>query len=271
MDDTLTDDHCRLCGAETSTVFSKIIMHSHDVRYLECRSCGSLQTVTPYWLDEAYKDARRFTDTHGVLRALRNQVLTYYVSRVLGIGPDETLVDYGGGDGLTTRALRDVGLDAFSCDRYARNLYAVGFDGHLRTGLGMVTSFEVWEHFSRPATELSELFACKPKALFVSTGIYLAQGEKWPYLGCYSGRHVFFYSPGAMDWIARTFGYDHLIAGNYVLFSRVPLNALQRKAIGILLAPRCFRFFHAWLALRFPTGRASGDCAKMRRLVNDDG
>ena len=75
--------------------------------------------------------------------------------------------------------------------------YAAGFDGVLEPGLGMVTSFEVWEHFAEPVKDLAALFACGPKALFISTGIYLQQGEKWPiwarlrpsYLFLFTQRH----------------------------------------------------------------------------------
>lgn len=244
-------------------------MYKHTVQYFECQSCGCLQTEPPYWLDEAYKDARRFTDTFGGVRAAQNQVLTYFLFGVLGLRQNERVVDWGGGDGLTTRVLRDVGLDAYSCDRYAQNAYAAGFDGVLEPGLGMVTSFEVWEHFADPARDLAALFACEPKALFISTGSYLQQGEQWPYLGPYSGRHIFFYSPKGMEWIARKFGYDYELKGDYAVFSRKALSGWQRKAIRMLFSGRLFRLLRVWMALRPPKGLAGEDHIKMRRQVND--
>jgi hypothetical protein len=265
-----TSQPCRLCGGDARPLFQKRIRHEHLVQYFECGACGSLQTETPHWLDAAYKDARRFTDTFGSTRAQRNQVLAFYLFRLLGLDPADRVVDWGGGDGLTTRVLRDVGLDAYSCDRYATNVYAAGFEGGLETGLGLITSFEVWEHFATPADDVRALFDCRPKALFVSTGIYLGQGPRWPYLAPYSGRHIFFYSPGGMAWIAKTFGYDHVVAGDYAVFSQRALSGLQRRVIALLLSGRLYRILKAWLALKPPRGLTTSDWLKMRRLVKDD-
>jgi Methyltransferase domain len=263
-------DRCRLCSGSTTTAFQKMVMHKYTVKYFECDLCGSLQTEFPYWLDEAYSDARRFTDTYGGVRAVRNQVYVHYLYRILGLSSAEKVVDYGGGDGLTARVLRDIGLDAYSYDRYARNLYAIGFDGNLQAGLAMITSFEVWEHLAHPARELGELFAHKPKSVVISTGIYRRQGEKWPYLGAYSGRHVFFYSPSGINWIAETYRYDYVIEGGYVVFSALRLKPMQRRAIRILLGGRAFRFLHAWMAFHPPKGRSTEDWTKMRSMVKDD-
>ena len=70
--------------------------------------------------------------------------MTIMIARGFGLSEQEQVLDWGGGDGLLVRLLRDAGLDAYHHDRYADNLYAAGFEGDPTKRYSMVTAFEVF-------------------------------------------------------------------------------------------------------------------------------
>ena len=51
----MSDEVCRLCRGDLVPKFNGLVLHKYEVRYLECDRCGSLQTESPFWLDDAYK------------------------------------------------------------------------------------------------------------------------------------------------------------------------------------------------------------------------
>ena len=137
------------------------------------------------------------------------------VARVLGLS---NIVDFGGGDGLLCRLLRDYGFNCFSADKYAEAIYAQGFTEPDFEQPDLVLAFEVLEHFADPVRDLAGLFSSKPTAIFASTELFSGQDEFWWYLTPETGQHVFFYSAEAVLEIAKRFGYRLFRSGNYLLF-----------------------------------------------------
>ena len=45
-----------MCNSNSDFVFSNKVLGKYDVAYYKCSNCESLQTETPYWLDEAYAE-----------------------------------------------------------------------------------------------------------------------------------------------------------------------------------------------------------------------
>jgi hypothetical protein len=191
------------------------------VSYYECERCGSLQTETPYWLDEAYAgDTGGETnlsdfDTDSAQRNLRSLPAVMLVARHLKL---RNVLDYGGGDGLLVRLLRDYRLNAYVSDPYADATYARGFTDPDFDRPDLITAFEVFEHFASPKEDVAALFASAPTALLISTAIYHGQGPDWWYLYPESGQHIFFYGEAAMKLIAERFGYVLVRSGGYTVF-----------------------------------------------------
>ena len=226
---------CRLCEGSAEERFSLDLIGRHRVRYYECSRCGSLQTETPYWLDEAYANSNLARlDTGAAQRNLTNLgALLAWVK----LAKIRTVVDVGGGDGLLCRLLRDYGIDARLEDRYAANTYAQGFEQDERVAPILYTAFEVLEHYASPKDDLAALFASEPESIVVTTALYEGQGSNWWYLTPDSGQHVFFYTAQAMQIIAARFGYDVAFIGHYTLFNRAgrvgaAQLALARAAMG---------------------------------------
>lgn len=169
----LSSEACRLCEGHLVAKFSDVVLHKYEVRYFECDRCGSLQTEAPYWLDDAYTSNLSILDAGSVQRNLQNLAAAYVVSKLFGVSD---ALDFGGGDGLLCRLLRDYGVNCYVKDKYAVPTYGQGYSKPDFAAPNLVLAFEVLEHFAAPARELEDLFQSRPTVLLASTGIYRRQG-----------------------------------------------------------------------------------------------
>jgi Methyltransferase domain len=231
----VSDEACRLCDGHLVPKFSLMALRKYEVQYFECDRCGSLQTESPYWLDDAYSSNLSNLDTGAVQRNLQNLAAAYLVSKIFGVND---ALDFGGGDGLLCRLLRDYNVNCYVKDRYAVPTYSQGFSEPDFAAPNLVLAFEVFEHFATPARELEDLFRSRPTVLLASTEIYCRQGAEWWYLASESGQHIFFYSEKALQMIAAQFGYSHLRSGGFVLFVRKAGNSGLRALLAKFLLSR---------------------------------
>ena len=240
---------CRLCGAALAPRFQLRVLGRHDVAYLCCVACGSLQTETPTWLDEAYQSNLADIDAGGVQRGLFNAAACYAVARTLRLSH---LLDFGGGDGWLCRMLRDHGLDAYVQDRYAIASYAQGYTQPPFERPDLLSAFEVIEHFAQPREELGRLLAARPRQVLLSTQLYSNQGPDWWYLVPETGQHVFFYSRRCLEAFAAQYGYRFAACGAYVLLSQSgEARGLRHWLVRRLLLRGIFlRLVLAWLCVR---------------------
>ncbi len=118
---------CKICDSQVKEAFRLKILGKYVVTYFRCINCKLLQTIKPYWLKEAYSSAIIDSDT-GLIS--RNIVLSKIAAiLILLMGKKNTkILDYGGGYGILTRLLRDLGLDCYWTDKYSKNLFARGFE-----------------------------------------------------------------------------------------------------------------------------------------------
>ena len=260
---------CRLCSKELKERFSLRLMQKFDIQYFECSECGCLQTEDPYWLEEAYHNPIRYTDTFTGIRTLTLPPITLLLTKAIKLGCGATLLDWGGGNGLITRMLRDLGLDAYSFDVYEKNTYAAGFEGTLDKNYAIITAFEVLEHMANPGKELSQLFDCNPELIFCTTCLYNGQGPEWSYLAPYSGRHIFFFTEYSLRSISELHGFECIICNSYIVFYRSTMRNINRKFLNWALNDRNQRFIRAWLSIFPPHGSSYDDYKMMRKKVGD--
>jgi hypothetical protein len=190
-----------------------------------------LESELPYWLEEAYGSKRQIPDLGIAQRTLYLKNLVFWVSTILNISESDKVLDWGGGNGLLVRMMRDMGINAHLYDLYAKNFYAVGFEFKENESYSMITSFETWEHFVEPNLEIKRFFDLEPEFVLISTGLYTSQDHTWGYLTPLSGRHVFFYSREARELIAQTYQYDILTRGYLTLFSKRKLTFWERNLL----------------------------------------
>lgn len=214
------DTRCRLCGGDTSLLFCQRVLARHDVRYFRCHHCDLIQSEKPWWLEEAYSSVFSFFDTGAIRRNELAARLTLAVAWACGITPASRCADYGGGYGVFVRMMRDRGLDFRLTDKYARNLFARGFEADPGRRCDLLTCFEVLEHFADVGAELDRIFAPGHDQVLVSTVLHQGHREGWWYYGPDTGQHVAFYSRRTMGFIGERYGYDVIVGGAYTLFVR---------------------------------------------------
>src|SRR5258708_4210225 len=122
---------CRLCGSAARFVFQQTVLNRWDANYYRCTNCDLIQTNKPGWIKAAYASAIAAMDTGAIERTRLTAELTTAVAWILGIKPDSPCLDYGGGNGVFTRMMRDRGFNFWIYDRYAENIFARGFEANL--------------------------------------------------------------------------------------------------------------------------------------------
>jgi Methyltransferase domain len=226
---------CRLCGAETRALMRQRVLGKHDVRYGQCPRCDLIQTEAPYWLDEAYSNAISQLDTGAMHRTQETSRLTALLARVIGL--DGTCLDYGGGHGVFVRMMRDLGYDFRWLDKYAENLFAIGFEGTVNQRYSLVTAFEVLEHFADVREDLDALFGPRHDFVLVGTVLHAGHQDGWWYYLPESGQHVAFYSRRTLDWVGQHYDYDVIAADELSLFVRrdLALGRVRRALVRRML------------------------------------
>jgi Methyltransferase domain len=228
---------CRFCEGRASLAFTAKVRKRYDVGYYQCAKCESLLTEPPTWLDESYSDPVRPHDVDRAARVERCRFNAFWLWKLFRFTSSDRLLDWGGGEGLLVRKLRDDGIDAYIYDLYCHNSYAIGFEGSPDQQYEVLTSFEVLEHLVDARGELEQMFACQPKVFLLSSGFYRGQDENWSYLFPTTGQHVFFWSPKALRMAGEMFGYQVVVGGSLALFYRPGmLGPFRRRLLRLIVS-----------------------------------
>lgn len=216
---------CRFCQAPTDLAFRREVLMRHQVAYYVCSGCGSLQTETPHWMEEAYAAGAEAYDASRASKAFLNAMALQRLLEIIGVRLDDRCADFGGGPGLFARLMRDMGYHFHTFDpqddgAFCRGFSWEGFDKPAK----LVTTFEHAEPFVNPAVRWDAIFAANPDFVVGATSLYAGQGAEWEDLAPESGRHNFFYAPAALGEVAAARGWDAYLLGGYFLFSRYPLS-----------------------------------------------
>ena len=213
---------CTICGSETRLSHRATVLSRYDVAYLYCSQCGLLQTEPPHWLDEAYSDAIALSDT-GLLT--RNIAVAMRLTALLTFAfpRDVRCVDAGGGYGVLTRLMRDIGFDFYWTDPFCANLFAKGFEADRAGGsFPVVTAFEVMEHLHDPIEFIRQAMAKYHGAAFAfSTQLFDGSPPPldWPYYSFETGQHVSFYQRRTLRHIADVLGMRLYSSGHFHLIT----------------------------------------------------
>jgi hypothetical protein len=242
---------CRCCKGKTELLsVSKIL--SYDGNYTICKGCKSVQVDSPHWLQEAHTNAISQFDTGLVSRCTS-------ASRILGsfllLQRDPIIVglDWGGGTGLLTRLLRDLGFETFSYDKYAVGDLAHGFtltEKEIHQEATFISAIECFEHLQDPIETFSPLVTNKKYFIFTTevlpSPLPNPSGSDWWYFMPESGQHVTFASSTGLIEFQKILGFsNYLNLGNIHIYSRQKFNA---RTI-IVMKFRILRWIHTRMIL----------------------
>jgi hypothetical protein len=205
---TVKSKDCSLGCGKMAHIFKHDILEKYDVDYFQCPICHLIQTEKPYWLNEAYESAITKKDTGLATRNIKNRdrleavIYNHFVK-------DSTIIDIGGGYGLLTRLMRDIGFDFLTYDIYCENIFAKNFEATNTTRSDLLTAFEVFEHIENPLEFLEDEFSRHQcKNIIFSTLPYHTEhypSLDWWYYTFDTGQHISFYHPKSLVKLTSTF------------------------------------------------------------------
>jgi len=236
---------CKVCDSLSTGFGQTNVLGKYTVAYFRCVRCGFVQTEEPYWLDEAYSTALIAADVGAVRRNLQLAETTQAIVQHL-FDPRGRFLDYGGGYGLFVRLMRDRGLDFRWRDRYAANLYSMGFEPEPGgKGFDLVTAFEVLEHLVDPVAEVGEMLRQGDSLLF-STELLPPGNPRpgaWWYYAPFGGQHISIYTRASLEALGERFGARLTSDGRTLhLLSR---RSVSETAFRLLSKVRAARIFNA--------------------------
>jgi FkbM family methyltransferase len=216
---------CNICRADATPFGRAAILNKYDVSYFQCTQCRFVQTETPYWLDEAYKEPIATSDIGLVARNLwLTKTAKFLISKYFNA--DATFLDYGGGYGLFVRLMRDTGFDFLWYDKFCRNLLAGGSEGKTDRQYEILTAFELFEHLVDPQAEIAVMLKLSDSILF-STELLPDSNPtpgQWHYYVPHVGQHISFYTHESLQHLAQQLGLN-------LYSNRKALHLLTRKTL----------------------------------------
>lgn len=210
---------CPICRGSRLESFKATVLGRYHATYALCENCGLLQALQPRWLEEAYQSAIADSDS-GLVQ--RNLAISKRVASVLYflLDPRAPYMDIGGGYGLLTRLMRDLGFDFYWSDPHCENIFARGFELPTNApSLAGLTAIEVMEHLQDPLTFVHDLFEVHAtRTLIFTTLLYDGQppdADAWWYYAFHTGQHVSFYQKRTLEEIALRLGVRAYSHGGY--------------------------------------------------------
>lgn len=215
---------CKICGNDSQKIFNEKVLNKYKVDYFHCPNCGFIYTEDPFWIQESYQEAITSADT-GVM--VRNLQLVSLASSVIFylFEKDKSFLDYGGGYGIFTRMMRDVGFDFYWHDLYCENLLAKEFS-YTNQSIELLTCFEVFEHFCNPIAEIEKMLSISSNILF-STEIYdgkVPEPNEWWYYCFDTGQHISFFAKETLIYIANKYNLNFYSNNNIHLITDKKIN-----------------------------------------------
>jgi len=242
---------CRCCQGGTDFLSDSKILN-YEAKYTVCRECKSIQVDSPHWLDEAHTNAISQFDTGLVSRSMSASRL---IGSFLKLQNDSNIkgLDWGGGTGLLTRLLRDLGIDAYSYDKYAAGDLSHGFvvtEEVTHREATFISAIECFEHLPNPIATFAPLV--KNKKYFIFTTEVLPNpvpnpaDNDWWYFMPESGQHVTFASLSGLNEFRKQMSFEYYLRlGSLHIFSREKF----RLVTVLVMKLKILRWIHTHVVL----------------------
>lgn len=223
---------CKICNSDNLTLlFNGLILGKYNSEYYQCNECAFCFPTNINWLDEAYNNALNIEDT-GVLKRnimFSNRLIPFFY---FGFKKNSKFVDWGGGYGVFTRLMRDIGFNFYWSDKFATNMLSRGFEYDNLEKVDAITTFEVFEHLEHPLDEIMEMFKITDTIVFSTELINFPAPHKtnWAYYAFEHGQHIAFYNKKTFDYLSNKLNLFYYSNGiNLHILSKKPFNKFLTK------------------------------------------
>lgn len=234
---------CPICKSNGKKIFCGKILKKYIAQYYQCPKCAFVFIEKPYWLEEAYLNPITSIDTGIMSRNIDNVLVTNVLIKNY-FSKNKIFLDYGGGYGIFTRMMRDIGYNCLWQDKFSENHLAREFEYEGNIRFELVTAFELFEHLEEPMNEIKYIFNITDSLLF-STLIYdkkrnYRKFNSWWYYSPETGQHISFYSEITLTYIAKKIGVNYYkINDGLHLYTKRKIN---KKKFNLL-----FNGKYAWI------------------------
>jgi len=219
---------CKICNSETVSILDIKILKQYEGRVRSCSNCGFEFVEDPYWLPDSFKTSLNQFDVGSADRSL---IIAGFVRSLFRRSKASAIkvLDFGGGDGLATRILRDAGLDCRWEDPYCQPVFAVGPPYSEVEHFDLVFMGEVALHLTDPLETITSLMKRSERLLMTAVVPPEKIETDWWYLMPQTGQHVAFYPVKTLRWIATELSLYLLTDGKFFhQFSSVRPSFLER-------------------------------------------
>lgn len=144
----------------------------------------------------------------------------------------ERFCDFGGGNGLFVRLMRDAGYGFAWQDKYASNQFSRGHEAKPGDTYDLMTAFEVLEHLEDPHAFLEEITTQSP-ALLATTNLLPNDAPlptDWWYYTLATGQHISFPTRRGIHSLAGAHGLQVTSANGVHLLARRQVSARLFRA-----------------------------------------
>lgn len=194
---------CAICNAEMEKAIKLEVLGKHEAQFQKCHACGLLAAEDPHWLEEAYASPITAQDT-GLLE--RNWSLMRQLCVIIENYFDAKgrYLDYAGGYGITTRLMRNLGLEFYHHDPYCENIFASGYEWDTEFKVDLISSAECMEHVTDPLEFLLKLKQ-KANAIAITTTLLPepVPDESWWYYAPQHGQHICFLERRTLEALGK--------------------------------------------------------------------
>ncbi len=219
---------CPVCSGDSSLVLTYEVWAGNRACLSSCQRCSFTFVQDPRWLEGSFN--ARLNDLD-VGAADRSVMVAGFVRALLHSRRLRrlALLDFGGGDGLATRYLRDHGVDCRWEDPFCEPRYFVGEAPSRDAHFDLVFLSEVALHFPDPMSVLGELMTRCDRLLVTAVVPPTPIPEDWWYLMPSTGQHVAFYPIDALREMARQMSVDLVTDGRFFhMFCSKPPSTLEK-------------------------------------------
>jgi hypothetical protein len=205
---------CNICGSFARPTLSYRVRASEVAELNECDRCGFHFIADPVWLEGSFGEKLNRFDVGSADRSLMIATFVRSLVRRRSLSTT-TVLDFGGGDGLSTRVLRDHGVDCRWEDPFCEPVFCVGPSSDDVGHFDLAFMGEVALHLVDPMPVFRTLLQRSDRILFTAVVPPEHIEADWWYLMPETGQHVAFFPVRALRHMAKSMSVYLLTDGRF--------------------------------------------------------